>query len=131
MKYCLLFLCLAIFTAPLRGQEHPRVYVNQQEIDAVKAKITAQAEPWYSAYLDVLGQASAALGMAPQSVTYQSGDQHGFSQELSVALSHRAEQGQRCGETSAGHRYPKAGYPPFGVAQELVGGVDVHGQRRD
>ena len=58
-------------------------------------------------------------------------DQHRFSQELGVALSHRAEQGQGCGQASAGHRYPKTRYPPFGVAQEPFGGFDVHGQRRD
>ncbi|GEM_PF-2100410 len=50
---------------------HPNMFLNQAEINAIKAKITANQEPWKSAYANVISQANTALSLPLQSVLYQ------------------------------------------------------------
>jgi len=33
---------------------HPNMYINQDEIDAIKAKVDAGIEPWASGYIDTM-----------------------------------------------------------------------------
>jgi len=50
---------------------HPNMYLNQDEIDAIKIKISANEEPWTSAYSQVISAANSALNQSPLSVTFQ------------------------------------------------------------
>jgi hypothetical protein len=46
------------------------MYINSDEIAAVKAKVQANEEPWKSAYNTVISAANSALSAGPYSVTY-------------------------------------------------------------
>ncbi len=50
---------------------HPNMYLNQAEIDAIKAKVSANVDPWASAYSKVMAAANSALNKSPVSVTFQ------------------------------------------------------------
>jgi len=50
---------------------HPNMYLNQAEIDAIKIKVDAKEEPWFSAHTKVISAANSALNRSPLSVTYQ------------------------------------------------------------
>ncbi len=58
------------YTPPLVGTGHPNIFVNQPEIDAIRVKLAASAEPWQSAYAELLRSADDALTQAPVSVTF-------------------------------------------------------------
>ena len=55
------------------GPTHPGMFINQQEIDAVRAKISAGQEPWTSAYNQMISAANAALSKSPESVVDNGG----------------------------------------------------------
>ena len=38
--------------------EHPNMYINQQEIDGIKQKLSERAEPWQSAFDKVIQKAN-------------------------------------------------------------------------
>lgn len=50
------------------GETHPNMFLNQAEIDAIRARIAAGDEPWTSAFQALIAQADAALTMEPPSV---------------------------------------------------------------
>lgn len=50
---------------------HPNIFLNQNEINAIKAKVHANEEPWKSAYVKAISNADLALTKGPFSVTYQ------------------------------------------------------------
>jgi len=52
---------------------HPNMYLNQSEIDAIKAKVAANQEPWKTAYNKLISDANAALNMTPTSVVDDGG----------------------------------------------------------
>ena len=75
----LLVFIISVITAQAAiAGPHPNMYLNQSEIDAIKSKVSANAEPWASAYSVVMSRANAALNQSPLSVTYQgySGNQY-------------------------------------------------------
>ena len=61
-------LSAATFSAATAGS-HPNVFVNQQDIEAIKAKVGISAEPWKSAYDKLMVDANRALSVTPRSVT--------------------------------------------------------------
>ncbi|NOZ53111.1 MAG: hypothetical protein GXP08_08215, partial [Gammaproteobacteria bacterium] len=50
---------------------HPNMYLNQEEIDAIKTKVSANLQPWAGAYSKVMSAANSALSKSPLSVTFQ------------------------------------------------------------
>ncbi|MCF6225598.1 MAG: alginate lyase family protein, partial [Xanthomonadales bacterium] len=56
---------------------HPNMYLNQAEIDGIKAKVAAETEPWFSSYTQVMTAANTLLNAPVDpnkpylSVTYQ------------------------------------------------------------
>jgi hypothetical protein len=52
---------------------HPNLFLNQAEIDELKAHIASNREPWTSAYREFISQANDALAMSPGSVTDNGG----------------------------------------------------------
>src|SRR3954465_15290444 len=75
-----LFLCAAILLAPLARAEspaptksatgfyHPGVLVNRAQLDFIKAKVAAGAEPWKSAYEAAKGSEYGDLKYTPHPV---------------------------------------------------------------
>jgi hypothetical protein len=55
------------------GPGHPAMFINQQEIDAIKVKIAADQEPWASAYDQMISAANAALSKSAESVVDNGG----------------------------------------------------------
>ncbi|MCF6325557.1 MAG: DUF5011 domain-containing protein [Gammaproteobacteria bacterium] len=49
---------------------HPKMYLNQAEIDVIKSKISGGEEPWASAYTEVMAEADLALTQGLESVTF-------------------------------------------------------------
>lgn len=52
----------------LAAETHPNIFISRTEIDAIKVKVSDQAEPWKSAYDRMLSAADTALGQTPRSV---------------------------------------------------------------
>lgn len=50
---------------------HPNMYINQEDIDAIKNKVTANVQPWAGAYSKVIEAAKSTLTKSPVSVTFQ------------------------------------------------------------
>lgn len=71
---------------------HPNMYINRAEIDAVKSKIKAQQEPWKTAYQAILLKADDHLSMVPLSVVDNGpgavdSDPHKFSTDRPMTTS--------------------------------------------
>lgn len=61
----------------VQAWSHPNMYLDAQEIEAIKAKVQAGEEPWASAYDQLIANANNALSMTPRSVT-DNGDGHDY-----------------------------------------------------
>lgn len=72
-------LLLSLFVFPaLQLTANPNVFINQAEIDAIKAKIAANAQPWKAAYDKIVSEANSALNQSPLSVTFQGNSSHSY-----------------------------------------------------
>ena len=60
---------ITMLASELHAGVHPNMYLNQQQIAAIKAKVRAAAEPWAIAYKRIIGEADEALRQEPLSVT--------------------------------------------------------------
>ncbi|HBG28550.1 MAG TPA: hypothetical protein DDX75_15795 [Phycisphaerales bacterium] len=56
---------LAVITVPKITNVHPRMYCTQTDINDIQAKIAAQQEPWYEAWIDLKNLADSYLGYSP------------------------------------------------------------------
>ncbi len=61
---------IALLVSANTAVAQPNMFLNQTEINAIKLKIDAGAQPWTGAYTQVLANASTALTQAPLSVTF-------------------------------------------------------------
>jgi len=64
---------VAASAAIAAGPQHPNMYLNQAEIDAISSKVSGNVEPWKSAYDKVMSAANSALGKSMLSVTFGKG----------------------------------------------------------
>jgi hypothetical protein len=62
-------LFLFIFISTLAAGVHPNSFINQSEINAIKAKVNTGVAPWKSAYSRMISAANSALSQTPKSVT--------------------------------------------------------------
>jgi len=67
----LLFVCVFSANIVIAAGNHPNVFLNQAEIDAIKLKVSLNEEPWKQAYDRVIERAEDALNKDLQSVTFQ------------------------------------------------------------
>src|SRR3989344_6074078 len=51
------------------SSEHPRIFLNQQEIDAIKLKVQNNEQPWKDAYTTLMSSANGFLSQSLLSVT--------------------------------------------------------------
>lgn len=77
-KHMLFSIFIALlFTQTAVAGPHPSMYLNQAEIDGIKAKVATETEPWFSSYTQVMAAANVLLNapVDPEqpylSVTYQ------------------------------------------------------------
>ena len=70
LVWFILLMNLLTFNLVLAGP-HPNMYLNQEEIDAIKTKVDAGIEPWASGYIDTMFAANSALTQPTLSVTFQ------------------------------------------------------------
>jgi uncharacterized protein YjdB len=76
---CALLIPFASFflASPVFGQ-HPNIFINQGEINAIKAKVQANVQPWKNAYNEMISDANSALNQSILSVTYQGNSGHNY-----------------------------------------------------
>lgn len=73
---------------------HPDIFLNKSEVDNINAR--KDAEPWGSAYSNLIADANLALKTALQSVTFggkmpPSGDNHDYYSDVPSATANRAD----------------------------------------
>lgn len=59
--------------------EHPRIYLNQSEVNFIKTKLNQ--EPWQSAYNALISEANSLLSQGPWSVTFGGSSSHNYQDE--------------------------------------------------
>ncbi|MCF6264676.1 MAG: alginate lyase family protein [Xanthomonadales bacterium] len=65
-----IFLIVLVLGTATAHEQHPNIFINSEELDAVKAKVAANAEPWKSAHNQMIAQADIAKNLPNQSVTF-------------------------------------------------------------
>lgn len=74
--YCSSFFLMVALSFPavsqgdgaIQGEIHPNMFLNQAEIDAIRARVDNGEEPWFSAFNQLLAAADQALALSPPSV---------------------------------------------------------------
>lgn len=59
------------FGSTVHAAGHPNLFLNLDEIQAIKSKVNTNQQPWMTAYNTLLSNASTALSKGPYSVTFQ------------------------------------------------------------
>jgi len=60
---------------------HPNIFLNDEEISAIRLEVEAGEQPWTGAYQQLISQANAALGTHFYSVTTSGRNSHSYSTE--------------------------------------------------
>ena len=99
--------------------EHPNIFLNQDEISAIKTKIQANQQPWKSGYDKMMADANAALNQKPLSVTFQGDTGHDYFTMPAYDWSNNMENSP-CGESYCdGQINPKADRKDYDAAKKL------------
>jgi uncharacterized protein YjdB len=98
--------------------QHPNIFINQGEIDAIKAKIENNAQPWKNAYDAMIADANAALNQNILSVTLKGDSGHDYYTQGPYDWSNNLP--SPCGSNYCdGQVNPKADRGDYGAAISL------------
>jgi len=117
----LLFL-LMVGTCSTLWAAHPNSFLNQNEIEAIKAKVAAGQQPWKSAHSSMLSKANSALNQSPLSVTFSGSSSHDYKVTSPYNWSNNMP--SPCGATHCdGLINPKADREDYSTVTKLGGAV--------
>ncbi len=74
--------CYAQITVPQITTPHPRLLMKQADIDVMNTRISAQLEPWYSAWVSLKAGADSGLSSSPS--PYTGRDSNAFYQSCRI-----------------------------------------------
>lgn len=77
-KISLAFCLILIFADILIAGNHPNIFLNQNEIEVIKAKVSAGKDPWKTNYSKIISEANSALNQSPLSVTKSGINSHDY-----------------------------------------------------
>ena len=122
MKNLLLAALLVVSCWTFAGAAHPNSFLNQNEIEAIKAKVSAGQQPWASAYSSMLSKANSALSQAPLSVTFTGSSSHDYYVMRPYDWSNNMP--SPCGATSCdGYINPKADREDYTTVTKFGGAI--------
>ncbi|NOX75918.1 MAG: hypothetical protein GXP17_04745 [Gammaproteobacteria bacterium] len=112
-------LLLLIVTIPIHSATasiHPNMYIDVEEIAAIKTKVVAAEQPWKNAYDKMISDAQQALNEGEYSVTFQGRTSHTFYSESPYCGWSRVDGGVDCRD---GQINPQADRGDYNAAIKL------------